>query len=192
MLIDLIFIFGVLVFVSCAFISILYILYRGAKEKKIRLPKGLAIVLLVSLFVTAVSAAIMYTRYEKVTTASLFKTNWDIYLPEPDTELCTASYGTSWNGDGLYYNVFKYDDLQEFESACDQWKDRDAGVYSDEEVRKAMQEIADRMDPADVPEEFRRIPECDECFSATREDNSWIYICVDRDSGLVYLGRDII
>ena len=41
MLIDLIFIFGVIVFVSCAFISILYILYRGAKEKKIRLPSAL-------------------------------------------------------------------------------------------------------------------------------------------------------
>lgn len=168
---------ALITFIFIVFIIISFIRILLKKKKCYWRLVSIIGIFTVIMFITAVIITKEQNRYYHC-----INVNWNLDLPRNYEEIYYKDSGSSFNGDGERYSIFRYENLEEINDALD-WKEKNSSVETN---------IANILRRLKVPEEYypNYNSSC-KYYHCIEEDNSNIYMILDINLNKIYIVEDI-
>lgn len=168
---------ALITFIFIVFIIISFIRILLKKKKCYWRLVSIIGIFTVIMFITAVIITKEQNRYYHC-----INVNWNLDLPRNYEEIYYKDSGSSFNGDGERYSIFRYENLEEINDALD-WKEKNSSVETN---------IANILRRLKVPEEYypNYNSNC-KYYHCVEEDNSNIYMILDINLNKIYIVEDI-
>ena len=117
--------------------------------------------------------------------SKILQANWDFEIPNEAkySQSYTKDSGTSFNGDGIRYHIFKYENEEYIENLFAWMSEEKATIFNtsfSEATTSWLKEI-------EVPVEYH--PNFTNClyWYQAQEDNSELIVCWDKDTKSLYI-----
>ena len=142
---------------------------------------------LIILFSTLVVLGIAFLSIWNLSSdySKILQANWNFKIPNEAkyAQSYTKDSGSSFNGDGIRYHIFNYENEEYIENLFAWMSEEKATIFSSsfsEAITSWLKEI-------DVPVEYH--PDYTKClyWYKVQEDNSELIICWDKDTKSLYI-----